>query len=234
MMNTPGSLNNNEKADRIEVEYFTDPLCCWSWAFEPHWRQFVNENASYIHWNYRMGGLITDWDNYNDPLNDISRPAHMAPLWLQVKYTTNTDIDPDIWIEDPPYSSLPACMAVKCAEAQSKVAADILLLYLRKGVMTQKLNIGRRDVIFKLAKEVSEKFSILAYEKFESDFENNRLSNSLLLDLQKTKQAGIGRFPTVTMRLPGQSNGIMLIGYRPHSVLSEAFKQLIDVYAGQF
>ena len=23
----------------LSIEYYTDPLCCWSWAFEPQWRR---------------------------------------------------------------------------------------------------------------------------------------------------------------------------------------------------
>jgi predicted DsbA family dithiol-disulfide isomerase len=222
------SENDLNTADRVEIEYFTDPLCCWSWAFEPHWRKFINEYGEIIEWRYRMGVMLTDWNSYSDPMNDVSKPAQMAPLWLQAKYTTHALIDPDIWIEDPPQSSLPACMAVKCAEIQSKAAADVLLISLRKAVMTQKRNIAKREVISELAKELEMKYGILKFDKFEDDFENNRAIQQLKADMQKAKLADIGRFPTITMRLPNRNKGIMLVGYRPFSALTEAFKQLTD------
>src|SRR5690242_21305745 len=34
----------NNEADLLEVIYYTDPLCCWSWAFEPQWRRFLYED----------------------------------------------------------------------------------------------------------------------------------------------------------------------------------------------
>jgi predicted DsbA family dithiol-disulfide isomerase len=214
------------KADRIEIEYFTDPLCCWSWAFEPHWRKFINENAHLINWRYRMAGMLTDWNTYTDPMNDISRPAQMAPLWLQVKYTTHTGIDPDIWIEDPPHSSIPACLAVKCAEMQSQAAGDVLLLGLRRAVMTKKENIARREVILNLALELKNKYEILNFDKFETDFGNKIAVHHLKEDMQRAKLADIGRFPTITMKLPKENKGIMLVGYRPFSALMESFQQL--------
>ena len=215
-------------ADRVEIEYFTDPLCCWSWAFEPHWRKFLNENSHQVEWRYRMGGMLTDWKSYSDPLNDISRPAQMAPLWLQVKYTTNSKIDPDIWIEDPPHSSIPACLAVKCAEMQSQAAADLLLLVLRRAVMFKKKNIARKEVVFELAIELEKKYGILNFDKFENDYGNNNAIQHLKYDMQRAKLADIGRFPTITMRLPNQNKGLMIVGYRPYSVLTESFQQLTN------
>lgn len=228
------SLNSYQKeVDRIEIEYFTDPLCCWSWAFEPHWRRFVNEHKDSIRWRYRMGGMITDWSNYSDPMNDITRPAQMAPLWLQVKYTTHTDINPDIWIEDPPQTSIPACLAVKCAEIQSQAAADVLLLTLRKAVMTQKKNIAKKAVILELANEIEQNYKVLDYAKFVSDFENNSALTALKTDLQKAKLADIGRFPTITMQKADQPKGLLVVGYRPYSVLVDAFNQLTGVLTHQ-
>lgn len=220
------SFNNINTADRIEIEYFTDPLCCWSWAFEPHWRKFLNENSHLINWRYRMGGMLTDWKSYTDPMNDISRPAQMAPLWLQVKYTLNTKIDPDIWIEDPPHSSIPSCLAVKCAEMQSQAAADLMLFGLRRSVMTKKANIARREVILNLAADLEKKYGILNYDKFENDFERNIAVHHLKDDMQRAKLADIGRFPTVTMRLAKERKGIMIVGYRPFYALMESFQQL--------
>lgn len=229
-----GKLRLEErKVDRVQIEYFTDPLCCWSWSFEPHWRKFINENKHQISWKYRMGGMIQDWKTYNDPLNDISRPAQMAPLWLQAKYTTHTEIDPDIWLEDPPATSLTACMAVKCAELQSPAAGDAMLLCLRKAVMTRKMNIAKKQVVLDLAKEMSDLYPVPDFEKFKSDFEQNNALPQLKEDLQITKLKNIGRFPTIIMRRPMLTKGLIITGYRPYEVLTEAFAQLIEVPANQ-
>jgi putative protein-disulfide isomerase len=217
-------IETNNSTDRIEIEYFTDPLCCWSWAFEPHWRRFLHEYKHLIKWKYRMGVMIEDWTRYTDPLNDVSRPAQMGPLWMQVKHMTGAEIDSLIWMEDPPQSSFPACMAVKCAELQSPAAADLLLTILRRAVMTQKRNISKKEVILEIAAEAS-KYKLMDIEKFKVDFAGNKGIAGLREDLQKVKYNAIGRFPTITM-LVNNGKGLMIVGYRPYEVMAEAFEEL--------
>ena len=60
----------------VDVIYYTDPLCSWSWAFEPVWRRLRYELGDQLAWRYRMGGMIPDWRHYADPLNDVASPAH--------------------------------------------------------------------------------------------------------------------------------------------------------------
>lgn len=222
MRNSEGADSNEKKPDRVEIEFFTDPLCCWSWAFEPHWRKFATEHRHLINWKYRMGGMISDWKNYSDPMNDVSRPPQMGPLWLQVKHTTHTDINPNIWLTDPPASSLPACMAVKCAEIQSPAAADLMLLLLRKAVMVEEKNIARKEIIFEIARTADEKYRLLNFETFETDWNSNKPKELVKEDIQFVKLNNIGRFPTITMQ-GANGKGIILVGYRPYSVLVEAF-----------
>lgn len=69
----------------VEIEYFTDPLCCWSWGLEPQWRRLRFEFGTQLSWRYRMGGMIPDWDSYQDPINSINRRSQMAPLWYQAR-----------------------------------------------------------------------------------------------------------------------------------------------------
>ncbi len=78
---------------RLELEYYTDPLCAWSWGFEPQWRRLRYEFAAQLRWRYRMGGMLSDWQRYNDPLNDISRPVQMGPLWHQIAEVSGMPLD---------------------------------------------------------------------------------------------------------------------------------------------
>src|SRR4051794_10923157 len=70
------------QADRVEISYYTDPLCCWSWAFEPQWRKLKFEYEGKISWRYCMSGLIPSWNDYNDPMHSVSRPIQMGPVWM--------------------------------------------------------------------------------------------------------------------------------------------------------
>jgi protein-disulfide isomerase-like protein with CxxC motif len=110
-------------APPLEIVYYTDPLCCWSWAFEPHWRRLRAEFGAALDCRYRMAGMIADWGSYSDPLNSVSRPLQMGPIWREAQHLAGVAVDDRIWALDPPASSYPACLAVKAAELQSADAA---------------------------------------------------------------------------------------------------------------
>jgi hypothetical protein len=75
------AMDRTDEEDLVEITYYTDPLCCWSWAFEPQWRRLRYEYSGKIKWRYRMGGLLPDWSSFSDPMNDVSRPIQMGPFW---------------------------------------------------------------------------------------------------------------------------------------------------------
>ena len=139
----------------IEVTYFTDPLCSWGWAFEAVWRRLRYELADRISWRYVLGGMIPDWQTFNDPLHSVHRPAQMGPSWYEVRHLTGMPIDEMIWIQDPPASSYPACVAVKAAGLQGAAVEEVYLRRLREGVMLERRNIARREVLVELFAEVS-------------------------------------------------------------------------------
>src|SRR6478609_7542743 len=120
-------IMEQEKEEAVlQIVYYTDPLCCWSWAFEPQWRRLRYELGNQMRFRYCMGGLLADWEKYNDPMNAVSRPSQMGPLWFEAKYISGMPIREHIWHKDPPASSYPACIAVKCAALQSAAAEEAL------------------------------------------------------------------------------------------------------------
>ena len=227
------TIKDIEDIDRIYVEYYTDPLCCWSWAFELHWRRFVNENASLIQWRYRMCGLLPDWNNYTDPLYEVSRPGQMGPLWLQAKRATGIYNDERIWDYDPPASSYPACIAMKCVEKQSSLACDLYLQFLRQAVMLHRKNIAKRSVLLMIATQLERSYpQIFDAMLFEKDLDENNGVSAFREDLLKTKFHNLTRFPAITMKKQGLK-GIILVGYRPYEAFMEAFLQLMGATAKQ-
>jgi len=211
-----------KEADRIVIEYYTDPLCCWSWALEPHWQKLLHKFSDYITYSYCMGGLIPDWQNYQDPFNAIDRPGQLGPLWMEAGEVTKVKIDPAIWVDDPPASSYPACIAVKTAEMQSKEAGEEYLYKLREAVMMNKQNIARPEVLAAIARKLSEAHpDLLDYDQFLDDISGEKSLQLFRNDLQKVRYNRIGRFPTLTIHKPGQA-GVILTGYRPYEVLLQA------------
>jgi putative protein-disulfide isomerase len=209
-------------APSITVVYYTDPLCCWSWAFEPHWRRLRDEFGRALDCRYRMAGMIVGWDSYNDPLNAVSRPVQMGPIWRHAQHLSGVAVDDRIWVEDPPGSSYPACLAVKAAELQSAEAADLYLRRLRQAVMTERRNIARREVLLEVADEVAAAApQQLDAERLRHDLDAAPAREALREDIKEARYRGIGRFPTLTLR-DARGRGVMIVGYRPYETLLAA------------
>ncbi len=211
----------------VEVEYFTDPLCAWSWAFEQPWRQLRAALGERLRWRYRMGGLIADWDHYEDPVHCVCRPAQMAPQWYEVRQTTGTALDERLWLDDPPASSYPACLAVKAAELQSPRAADLLLGRLRWAVMVQRRNIARWEVLQAVAEELAEQEpTCFDARRFAADRDGAAAAAAFRDDLMLARYRQITRFPALLVTSPGRLPAL-LTGYRPYDVLRENIADIV-------
>jgi putative protein-disulfide isomerase len=221
-----GSQGPAPGARRVELVYYTDPLCCWCWAFEPHWRRLRAEVGGALDWRYRMAGMIADWESYSDPLNSVNRPLQMGPIWREAQHLSGVPLDDRIWVVDPPASSYPACLAVKAAELQSAAAADLYLRRLREAVMTERRNIARREVLLELAGEVAAGApEELDPARLRDDLAGAAAREALREDIKEARYRGIGRFPTLTLRDP-TGVGVVLVGYRPYEALRAALAQV--------
>ena len=215
------------EAGSVEIQYFTDPLCCWSWALEPQWRRLRYEFSGLLRWRYRMAGLIPSWNNYQDPMNDVTKPIQMGPLWLEAKYKSGMPIRDDIWFRDPPASSFPACIAVKCAGLQSPAAAENYLRRVREAVMLQGRNIAQWEVLLEIARELSaSQAPLLDINTFEQQLSGEAARNAFEEDLRQVRLLGISRYPTLTISLANQPTGVMIVGYRPYEALVTALLQV--------
>jgi putative protein-disulfide isomerase len=228
-----GAMLSNRQMERMDeavdettvfVEYYTDPLCSWSWAFEAQWRRLRYECGPRLGWRYHMGGLIADWRSYEDPFNDIRRPTQMGPQWFQVSEITGMPLDDRIWQVDPPSSSYPACVAVKAAQRQGQAAAEAYLRRLREAVMMECRNIARQDVLLAVAQEtaVGSSFDL---DRFRDDLAAPETRDAFRQDLRDAAYYDIGRFPTLLVHRSG-GRGLILVGYRPYEALCEAVEYL--------
>lgn len=221
---------NIEREDRISITFYTDPLCCWSWAFEKHWRQLVTNYRDRITYKLVMGGMIPDWKSYNDPINSINVPAQMGPLWMYASQVTGTKMHYRIWIEDPPGSSFPASVAVKTVGLQSDAAAEQYLFNIRKAMMEDGVNIAKEKALLWVARNLQT--NAFDYNRFVIDWQAGNGEEAFRSDLRMTKFHGIGRFPTLTFQ-DNYRKGIIIVGHRPYPTLEEAFNYMLKRHKGQ-
>lgn len=218
-------VNNRLQAGSIDITYFTDPLCCWSWAFEPQWRKLQYEYKNQLTWRYCMGGLLPSWNNFIDTVNAVNRPLQMGPVWMHASHISGMHIEYNIWARDPPASSYPACIAVKCAQLQSEIFGEQYLRMLREEVMLNGVNISREEVLIQCAEllsDISKNFDSVLFEKH---LYNNEGLNAFKEDMQLVNNYNIKRFPTFIIRKQNQQS-VIVSGYRSYSVLAEALKKV--------
>lgn len=224
----PGNkILQQHPADRVEITFYTDPLCCWSWAFEPQWRRLQYEFQEVFICRCVMSGLLPSWQKFNDPLYSVSRPMQMGPVWHEASMTSGMKIYDKIWVEDPPASSYPACIAVKCAELQSEQAGVKYLRMVREAVMLHGKNIAKQDVLTGIARDLaSNSPGLIDTEKFLLDLTGNDNGiEAFRTDLNEVQTRNITRFPSLIMRSASKPS-IMITGYRPYPVLLDAIKQV--------
>jgi predicted DsbA family dithiol-disulfide isomerase len=221
----PNNIENSA-AGVVEIVYYTDPLCCWSWGFEPQWRRLRYEFGAGIKWRYCMGGLIPSWKVFHDSVNAVSRPAQMGPVWMEAGHLTGMPNQNSIWMKEAPQSSYLACIAVKCAALQSPAAGDMYLRQLREAVMLQGRNIAVQSVLVQEAHSFAAPhpalFDAVLFERHLIEGAGKEAFNA---DLQEVQRMKINRFPTLIFRRAGKPS-LLLSGYRPYVVLLDVMQQL--------
>ena len=209
-----------------EVVYYTDPLCCWSFGMEKHWQRVLQTYASAITKRYCMGGLLPDWDHYNDPQHMVSRPVQMGPVWMEAAHLTDTPIRSRIWMEDPPVSSYLACIAVKCAALQSETAEERYLNALREAVMLEGRNISYASALTEVAEFLGQREpNVIDAARFADDLIAGRGMENFRKDLGEVRDRGITRFPSLVIRSTNKKP-VIITGYRNYEALVEIFESL--------
>jgi putative protein-disulfide isomerase len=219
--------NNIDSAVRAEIVYYTDPLCCWSWAMRPHLQKCKEEFGEMLRVRLCMGGLLPSWQKYHDLHNNVSKPVQMGPIWMEASHLTGATINNRIWIEDPPRSSYLACMAVKCAGMQSENAEEEYFHALQKAVMVKGINISYETALINIAKELNAATpGLIDADLLKEDLNNGSGLEAFRKDLQEVLQRQIMRFPSLIFRRCGRAP-VMLTGYRPYDILSQTITALI-------
>jgi predicted DsbA family dithiol-disulfide isomerase len=136
----------------VEVRYFSDPACTWSWAAEPALRRIIFEFDGELRFDWAMGGLARRFGAaYRDSEAAIGAgPDCFADLmshWLNVAGRTGMPCDPRLWTEAPLSGTFPACIAVEAAAEQGWEAAYRYLRRLREGILCGRRKLDQRAAL---------------------------------------------------------------------------------------
>jgi 2-polyprenyl-6-methoxyphenol hydroxylase-like FAD-dependent oxidoreductase/predicted DsbA family dithiol-disulfide isomerase len=133
----------------ISIIYFTDPICSTCWIIQPQLRKLQLEYSEFVQIEYKMGGLLPSWDNYNR--FGITQPSEVADHWDEVCSFYEMPVNKNIWLEDPLPSSYPPSIAFKAAQLQDTGKAVLFLRRIREMVFLEKKNIIKKEHLFTAA-----------------------------------------------------------------------------------
>jgi len=213
----PVENKNWKKSSKpVKIIYYTDPICSSCWGIEPQLRKLKLEYGNIIEFDYRMGGLLPDW-NYN--AGGISKPSDVANHWDEVSLYYDMPIDGDVWLEDPLSSSYPPSIAFKAAQIQDNNKAILFLREIREMVFLQKKNISIWEHLESAGKKVG-----LDIVQLKIDF-NGKAKELFEEDLQLSKDLGIRGFPTMIL-LDSLGQKKIIYGSRPYNEIEATLLKL--------
>jgi len=214
--NTSSKSNQQSTVKSVKLIYYTDPICSSCWGIEPQLRKLKLEYGNAIEIDYRMGGLLPDW-NYNS--GGIGKPSDVASHWDEVSVHYDMPIDGDLWLEDPLDSSYPPSIAFKAAQLQDEDKAHLFMREIREMVFLKKKNIAKWEHLEKAAKTVG-----LNVEQLKTDFEG-KAKYLFKEDLKLGTELGVRGFPTIFF-IDEAGNQETIYGTRPYVFYEMAILKL--------
>jgi predicted DsbA family dithiol-disulfide isomerase len=164
----------------VEVTYYTDPVCPWSWGLEPAMRKLSEEFAGEVRFTYVMCGMVRQLEG---GVAQDDAAFKLLSSSLEAAWQSLMPADPRPWLDDPPRSSHPACIAVKAAEQQGDPAR--LLRRLREGFLCRRRRLDGAQALLEESRHVPG----IDPERFAIDFHSHATLEAFGADLDLAKAA---------------------------------------------
>jgi predicted DsbA family dithiol-disulfide isomerase len=158
----------------VQVRFYTDPACPWSWAAEPAIRRLLWEFGDELEFRWVMGGLARSYERAN--LLDV------VSQWLEDAAAGGMPCDPRIWTQNPLDSTYPACQAAKAAAEQGGAVAYRYLRILREGIMFERRKLDHADALIDAAGRAG-----IDRRRFEVDLRSHAITEAFAADLEEVR-----------------------------------------------
>lgn len=180
-----------------KLYYAYDPMCSWCYAFRPSLEALIAELPKQLEVNCLLGGLAKDND---EPMPDETR-AYVQANWRRIeKQVPGTKFNYDFWQRcKPRRSTYPACRAVIAAREQGQ-EFDLEMTYaIQQAYYCQARNPSDISTLEQLAVEIG-----LDKDKFKQDIQSIETDETLRQEIEKTRQFGLDRFPSLLLDVENQ------------------------------
>lgn len=171
----------------LEVRYYTDPACSWSWGCEPQLRRLMWEFGDGLGFRWVMGGLARSYGaEYRDSEAQATggRDCFDALMsnWLDVAAETGMPLDPRLWRQSPLASTYPACQAVKAATEQGPAAVYAYLRRAREAIFVERRKLDHAAALIAEAGSAG-----LDAARFEIDLGSHAITEAFATDLDEVR-----------------------------------------------
>ena len=212
----PSAALSPHQDQKISILYFTDPICSSCWGIEPHLRRLKLEYGDFFNLEYKMGGLLPNWDVYKG--KDVRSPKEVAKHWDDASNYYEMPIDGDIWLEDPLHSSFPPAIAFKAAQLQDPKKAIRFYRRIKEMVFLEKKNTTRPEHLKTAALQTGldpDQLIVDMQDSGKEAFEN---------DVKLARSLSIKGFPSILFTDADQ-NQYLLYGFRPYEEFEQAIQK---------
>jgi predicted DsbA family dithiol-disulfide isomerase len=158
----------------VQVRFYTDPACPWSWAAEPALRRLMWEFEDALEFVWVMGGLGRSYEHAN--------LLEVVEQWLEDADAGGMPCDPRIWTQNPLDSTYPACEAVEAATEQGPGAGLRYLRTLREGIMFERRKLDHAESLIEAAGRAG-----IDAQRFEVDLRSDASTEAFEADLEEVR-----------------------------------------------
>ena len=211
-------------AKKVDLYYFTDPICSHCWAVEPVLRRFEHEYGDHLNVRVIMGGLLPKWDGFADRANGISGPQDVAHHWREVGEVSRMPIDGSLWLHDPVTSSFPPSRVYAVIKERDEELARVFLRRAREAVFAFDRNISDPAVLTQIVDGLDHPELSGSAVVAEADSEKGH--KLLDRDISLARELGVRGFPTILL-MDEDGMGTKVTGVRPLETYVDALAQVL-------
>ena len=203
---------------RVTVTEFTDPFSSWCWGAEPIRRRLKEVYRDQLRFEYVMGGLAEDLDDFRNPAGGSLADEGLAAHLQIAAHRHGMPVDVSGWRENPPNSTYPANVAYEAAALQERDRAHAYLRRMREAGLAEGRNLERESVLVELAEEVG-----LDVQRFRTDLDSEKAQAAFGEDLGRTREHGITGLPAFLIEFENETE--LVRGYRPFATFEKLFTE---------
>jgi predicted DsbA family dithiol-disulfide isomerase len=212
---------------RLEFSYYSDPLCIWAFVAQPKLERILSEWGEKLEVDYRIVPVFGSVpERFERGAWAEGGPEGRRKATRRIaRQQGRDDVSGEIWVKDPPASSLASGAAVKAVfalESQERAAAGSgarYLLAMRERFFVDNRNVARRKEQLGVAESLGIDVAAL-----EEKLEDGTCLAALFEDDAAGKALGVRGSPTYVF----DGGRAMLYGNFPFAILHATAEELIS------